>query len=108
MSWTAGLCGVGVGLCGDDAGLCGVGADWLCGVGAVWLFGVAVWLFGVGARLCGDDVWLCGVDARLCDVGGAGGLVLFGCLVLWGWGGLFALLIFVPGAAGYADLATHF
>ena len=93
MSWTAGLCGVGVGLCG-------VGAVWLFGVGArlcgdgVWLFGVGVWLFGVG-------VWLC-------DVGGAGGLVLFGCLVLWGWGGLFALLIFVPGAAGYADLATHF
>ena len=92
MSWTAGLCGVGVGL---------------CGVGVVWLFG-AVWLFGVGARLCGDDVWLFGVAVWLCDVGGAGGLVLFGCLVLWGWGGLFALLIFVPGAAGYADLATHF
>ena len=93
MLWTAGLCGVGVGLCGDDAGLCGVGVGLcgddagLCGVGTVWLFGV-----GVG----------------LCDVGGAGGLVLFGCLVLWGWGGLFALLIFVPGAAGYADLATHF
>ena len=78
MSWTAGLCGV-------DAGLC-----------------------GVGARLCGDDAGLFGVGVGLCDVGGAGGLVLFGCLVLWGWGGLFALLIFVPGAAGYADLATHF
>lgn len=86
MSWTAGLCGVGVGLCGVDAGLCGVGADWLCG----------------------DDAGLFGVGVWLCDVGGAGGLVLFGFLVLWGWGGLFALLIFVPGAAGYADLATHF